>query len=268
METITFECETITPMFLAGADGVTPELRAPSIKGALRFWWRAMNGHLNLTELKKVEGEIFGDTGKRSKVIIRVIEPLIKTNDEFLLPHKNGGSKPKAFSIKENFKIQLSLVKNSLFSKDQLEKLFITTSILGGLGKRSRRGFGSFRITDKIIPTNVDEIINFIKKISPNFSFETNSLYPTIENIEIGKTTKKLDDIGNATHQTKKPDPDYEYKTTIGAGNPRFASPIYISLLENGLPIITTLKTIPPEKSKREDLFLPIQKYLKDKIIQ
>jgi len=34
-------------MFLAGADGVTPELRAPSIKGAMRFWWRACNGHLS-----------------------------------------------------------------------------------------------------------------------------------------------------------------------------------------------------------------------------
>ncbi|OPX29474.1 MAG: type III-B CRISPR module RAMP protein Cmr1 [Candidatus Omnitrophica bacterium 4484_171] len=48
MKTITFECETITPMFLAGADGRTPELRPPSIKGAMRFWWRAMNGHLPL----------------------------------------------------------------------------------------------------------------------------------------------------------------------------------------------------------------------------
>lgn len=34
---IIFECEVVTPMFLAGADGKTPELRAPSIKGAIRF---------------------------------------------------------------------------------------------------------------------------------------------------------------------------------------------------------------------------------------
>ncbi len=30
MNTIKFECEIITPMFLAGADGKTPELRPPS----------------------------------------------------------------------------------------------------------------------------------------------------------------------------------------------------------------------------------------------
>ncbi len=51
METIKFECEIITPMFLGGADGKSAELRAPTINGALRFWWRAMNGHLPLKEL-------------------------------------------------------------------------------------------------------------------------------------------------------------------------------------------------------------------------
>ncbi len=74
MKTITFTCETITPMFLSGADGSTPELRPPSIKGALRFWWRAMNGHLDLKDkedakgdiikgLKTLESEIFGGAG-------------------------------------------------------------------------------------------------------------------------------------------------------------------------------------------------------------
>jgi CRISPR-associated protein Cmr1 len=46
-------------MFLAGADGSIPELRPPSIKGALRFWWRAMNGDLGLADLKRIEGDIF-----------------------------------------------------------------------------------------------------------------------------------------------------------------------------------------------------------------
>ena len=37
------------------------------------------------------------------------------------------------------------------------------------------------------------------------------------------------------------------YDSTVGAGKPRFASPIYISLLKNGLPIITTLNTVSPK---------------------
>ena len=72
MNSITFECEVITPMFLAGADGQTPELRPPSIKGAMRFWWRAVNGHLQLKDLKEKEAEIFGDQNRRSKIEIVV----------------------------------------------------------------------------------------------------------------------------------------------------------------------------------------------------
>jgi len=74
MHKLVFECETITPMFLAGADGKTPELRAPSIKGALRFWWRAMNGNKSIEKLKIEEANIFGGTETvqgKSKVIIR-----------------------------------------------------------------------------------------------------------------------------------------------------------------------------------------------------
>ena len=84
MEKITFTCETITPMFLAGADGMTPELRAPSIKGALRFWWRAMNGDLSLEELKRREAEIFGGTSpaRRSSVVISVSPNEIPSNNQ------------------------------------------------------------------------------------------------------------------------------------------------------------------------------------------
>ena len=84
MEKITFECEVITPMFLAGADGVTPELRAPSIKGALRFWWRALNGHLGLEEMRKEEVKIFGgaidDKAFKSSFFIRVPEQAKETD--------------------------------------------------------------------------------------------------------------------------------------------------------------------------------------------
>jgi len=71
----------VKPLFLAGADGVTPELRAPSIKGALRFWWRAINGeYKNYTVLKEQEATIFGDTSKRSRFALSV--RLISQNGE------------------------------------------------------------------------------------------------------------------------------------------------------------------------------------------
>ena len=86
MNSITFTCEVVTPMFVAGADGKKPELRAPSIKGVLRFWWRAMHGHLPIDDIKipddevqkglrSQETEIFGGGGenaRRSQVTIRI----------------------------------------------------------------------------------------------------------------------------------------------------------------------------------------------------
>ncbi|MFQ5900776.1 MAG: type III-B CRISPR module RAMP protein Cmr1, partial [Thermodesulfobacteriota bacterium] len=75
MNTATFDCKTITPMFLTGAKG-EPELRVPSIKGAMRFWWRAVRGIDDIKRLNKEENEIFGGTGEtegRSKIAIRVM---------------------------------------------------------------------------------------------------------------------------------------------------------------------------------------------------
>lgn len=72
MKTVTFICKSITPMFMYGANQNEPELRPASIKGVMRFWWRAINGDLSLDELKEKEGEIFGSTVRRSKVNIRV----------------------------------------------------------------------------------------------------------------------------------------------------------------------------------------------------
>ncbi len=42
MKTIEASFEIVTPMFISGADDVA-DLRPPSIKGALRFWWRALH---------------------------------------------------------------------------------------------------------------------------------------------------------------------------------------------------------------------------------
>lgn len=293
MEKITFECEVITPMFLAGADGVTPELRAPSIKGALRFWWRALNGDLGLEELKRREGILFGDTGKRSQVIVRVLkQPESTRKNEELLPHKsqhNHRSPRECYPEDETFSVQIMmplsirLNEGLFFTSEMMKSLFLVASYLGGLGKRSRRGCGSFKVTsingekheNKI---RRQEIINLIQKINPNFSLSASSNYPVIKEIEIGSSTKNIYDIGLATHNEKINSPSKiitnkygkkitihpKYNATIGAGNPRFASPICISILPDGKPIITTLSTISPQPNDVTD---SIQTSLKKRIL-
>lgn len=161
MHRITFECETITPMFMAGADGKTPELRAPSIKGALRFWWRALNGHLELEELKKREIENFGGVSKKktvkSPVLIRIVDfTLDESRIQLGMPgcnekiglkyffHIHNRENKKAIKPRVQFKVEfrsknISALNESFYS-------FWILSVFGGLGGRARRGGGSFKI--------------------------------------------------------------------------------------------------------------------------
>ncbi len=194
---ITFECETVTPMFLAGADGRTPELRAPSIKGALRFWWRAMNGHLSLDELRKKEAEIFGGVGEKvgkSNVFLTVWPRDTRGNTgrnlrtDYRLNWRFSGGKlvgPHAgigyllystilpdreryyfrprYGNHSGFRF---LVQFSAFSSDilrQVASAFWGLAFLGGLGTRSRRGGGNFTIV------RIDDEKNLVEDMELDF---------------------------------------------------------------------------------------------------
>lgn len=224
MQSITFTCEVITPMFLAGADGTTPELRPASIKGALRFWWRAMNGHLEWKKMLELEGKIFGNTQQRSSLILRIEKDLKDISRASLLPHKGGSSMPCFPKSDENFIVKLSLNKiENGFTIESLKALFILTSILGGLGKRSRRGFGSFKITkvymnnvldsNFIMPSTINDIHKLLPEnyftlsngiISSNFS--RNEPYPYIKTVQLGKSFSDdvTSEIIKASHEVKE----------------------------------------------------------------
>jgi len=64
---IRFEC--LTPCFCAGADPSRAEIRAPAIRGALRWWFRALGGS------RELEHEVFGgvaDPVRGSAIRLRV----------------------------------------------------------------------------------------------------------------------------------------------------------------------------------------------------
>ena len=190
LKMVTFEIETITPMFLAGADQGKAELRAASIKVLLRFWWRALQAEPDIDKLRKKEASIFGSSAEGmggSSFSIRVI-----TNGD-LKPTKNKfPSKPqyqvqvegKTFKInileylaygtykyvqrqgnvfireyypaKTRFDIVLNF-KNEEWISEVL-KTFYVWCIFGGIGSRSRNGFGSLNVvnTEKAFETIKD----------------------------------------------------------------------------------------------------------------
>ena len=63
----------VTPMFCGGADPERAELRLPSFKGVLRYWWRALawaeyKGRLD--RIRKRESELFGSAGGGQSLVV------------------------------------------------------------------------------------------------------------------------------------------------------------------------------------------------------
>lgn len=311
MESITFHCKIITPMFLAGADGRTPELRAPSIKGAMRFWWRAMNGHLPLESkiergkskndekiisagMQDQEALIFGGTGGnqnacKSSFALQVRELSLNIRKNKLIPHKERLF-ADSFASDGEFEVSFRLQKlenggywvtapiegkqTEIFNREKLIALFQLTSILGGLGRRVRRGMGSFGIVSahsstrgsiELMETNLEGIHQLLGHFSKYFDYSksenliqnnyssTQEDYPWISQIQIGaKIDNPTFKISKATHEVKfqvdQSPNKREYEATVGGVKKRFASPVYISILPNGSLIITKLNTISPDR--------------------
>ncbi len=164
MDKVSFELEVITPLFLGGADGKTPELRPPSIRGAMRFWFRAMMGGLignDLDQLSKLETLIFGGTkgeiAQASSVIVKCYSSNLECSGYRPLPHSSTKKFPfQGFNPNQHLNVEILLRtypqdKRPPAYIDRLtiaKEAFELSCMLGGIGKRSRRGFGSLHPKD------------------------------------------------------------------------------------------------------------------------
>lgn len=150
MQQLRVTLETVTPLFLGGADPRgQPELRAPSVRGALRFWLRALLGGVlgdsNLDALRQAENSIFGstDTGA-SPVVVRLIG---EAQGQLFRPLLHSPSKNFTFpGVPPGKRLTLALSARPPHPTvpDGAIAAALVFALLGGLGKRSRRGFGSF----------------------------------------------------------------------------------------------------------------------------
>lgn len=178
MNEVKFFCKVITPMFMAGADRRTPELRPSEFKGMMRFWWRAIKAEDNIEDLKKQEVKLFGGTGEgegKSKFGIRVryngekLEEEYKHKDlknDYNLKwrynrvtnslkgeHKGIGyllysvvlDREREF-IKEDFPFEIIFYSFDEKVLEQILASFWSSVYLGGFGTRARRGGGNISI--------------------------------------------------------------------------------------------------------------------------
>lgn len=188
MSIVILTLEVLTPMFLAGADTRKPELRGPAIKGAMRFWWRAIHGFD--PHLPKNEGAIFGFTGEgshKSSLILKVeggdlaayitSESLPRHNFQVKRYNKiydlnileyiaygiytyDNATKRNVFDrsyIKPGYSFRLAI---QMRNNDRLKEIIQALQYFcwfGALGSRSRNGFGSFKVKGIEGPLSLEE---------------------------------------------------------------------------------------------------------------
>ncbi len=256
--------ETVTPMFLHGENSRNLELRPPPFKSLMRYWWRTVQD-CNETFLREKEAALFGSTKGKSPFSIRILgETKLDCRNYKPLPHRtdNRGFFADAYKEGQSFDLYLIITNGSnVPNYAQIAKLGL---LLGGVGNRSRRGFGSIRETSWNF-TNVSnlrqEILDTLNTVADNDRFQMKGKiiesklthfpsYPVIQCIFFGNPTPDVDTllrkIGQATHEAKRKNRDH----TLGEGTPRMASPVIVRIQKVGnkfIPVVTQLHSIYPQ---------------------
>jgi len=184
MDDISATFRIVTPMFIGGAEHeVSGGVRPPSFKGALRFWWRALNwGRFRrssesdaeaLRELNREEARLFGAaakvergrrTGGQGVFQLRITSQpdLKKIVSDWPNLHTKRGEKSKSGymglglfemgdhkrrkGLKEGQDFEVSLLFRANADegdREQIQDALKALGLFGGLGSRSRKAFGS-----------------------------------------------------------------------------------------------------------------------------
>ncbi|HDH91494.1 MAG TPA: type III-B CRISPR module RAMP protein Cmr1 [Candidatus Aenigmarchaeota archaeon] len=205
MEKLCLELEAVTPIFIAGADQRNIEnegLRPPSLRGLMRWWFRAIMGSMtSIKNLKMLEDRIFGSTNQKSAIRVTSV-----TNAKPSTINIPNSLRYLWFSIqlqrRQNQRLQCYPEKSkfhvTIYSEDKnvlniVSGCLWTLIYLGGIGSRMRRGAGSLKVVKifgdtpyrfifegktvvdakKFIEINLKKIFeNFKEYVNGNFSLQ------------------------------------------------------------------------------------------------
>ncbi|NLU33512.1 MAG: type III-B CRISPR module RAMP protein Cmr1 [Wolinella succinogenes] len=190
----------VTPMFLGDWEqGVGDGIRPPSVKGALRFWWRALNWKTAIKQsnndenkalkwLHKEEARLFGaaageNGGGQGVFLLKVTQqemlketPKLQPGQQYLagqgLWHFRNGLLRQCIARDQKFDIEIRFSnKTNDADKKNIGNAILIFGLLGGLGSRARKGFGSLSLEsiegvgDFAIPSNEQEYKSAIKNL-------------------------------------------------------------------------------------------------------
>jgi CRISPR-associated protein Cmr1 len=178
METITATYRVVTPMFMSGADQAKAELRLPSIKGVLRFWWRALAWERlggDMGAIRDEEALIFGSTKRQAAVLMKLEPAQFETVAKGKVLEDNGrvvgeGARYLGYGVMEAFasrnkgtqagelkraciQVPVSFTLQFAFKasisdtlRDSVSDALKCLGLVGGLGSKARKGYGSLTL--------------------------------------------------------------------------------------------------------------------------
>jgi CRISPR/Cas system CMR-associated protein Cmr1 (group 7 of RAMP superfamily) len=230
--------EVLTPLFNRGAFQNTPEIRVPSIRGMVHWWFRKLGG--SPAEEKRVFGgmnrfaerEVPGTVA--SQVIFRLIQVDAKKSQQDLatLPHKAnpGHRSPKtAFSAGAKFTLQVinRFGKLDASQEEKLRRALEVWTLLGSLGLRANRAGGSLWPM-KDAPRNPQELAQRLQSLGCNWP-----VY--LAGTEVGNTWEQLQKAATDTCSA----PESVFGKVKGG---RLSSPLKIKVvrLDGALRLLVT----------------------------
>lgn len=183
IQTLVAELQVSAPLIMSGHTPLEKgdSLRPSAIKGALRFWWRALQWPLfreshasdkdALKALHQAEADLFGaaagESGKQSKVMLRIgagqrldMQTFAKGQDlsrshpgaVYLMGQgqhqRNNGSLCAGLQSSAPISLRLSWRADTLKDDEQdgLVRAVMALGLLGSVGARARKGFGSLSL--------------------------------------------------------------------------------------------------------------------------
>ena len=192
------EMEFLTPAFLAGADQNVPEIRVPSIRGELRWWFRALGG------TPSEEAELFGSVHGSvlaSAVVLRVSDVAAKFGQDISVPQESdkgylyyfakvSGNKVGVhrtqgahyFAPGTKFRLE-ALLRRTIDPgiQDKLQLAFSAFSAFGALGLRATRGCGVLACGPGVSRDELNRLVKVCDSKRVYVRATTDSVYESCE---------------------------------------------------------------------------------------
>lgn len=167
--------KVITPLFgggvVPGEKDPATVIRGSAVRGHLRFWWRATRGgeFANLSEMKQYEDTLWGSATQASMVNLDITTQgriqrfkAMRGNEEIPVGHPSSDYGYVAFPLEddqyvyEGVKFTISLDYPTKFENDIAAALWAWETF-GGIGARTRRGFGALACTQITINGEIQQ---------------------------------------------------------------------------------------------------------------